>query len=188
MLRYMLLSLLGLLVGCSTHYSIEAAPMPSPSPVFEPVSVFIDDGTQGSGNAYPYDREIFSDLQNSGLFSAMAGLGADNQLIIQLQDENHHSVFPFLLSSATLFILPVKTDKDITLLAQARRHGATVAAYHYDMKFSNFGPPILDLDLKSYRRAIAILVSHLKADLARQPPFPVLRSVECCPGGEDVQI
>jgi len=188
MLRYLLLPLLGLLAGCSTHYSIEAAPLPATSPVFGPVSVFIDDGTQGSGNAYPYDREMFSNLRNSGLFSAMAGLGADNQLIIQVQDKNHHSVLPFLLSSATLFILPVKTDKDITLLAQARRDGVTVAAYHYDMNLSSFRPPILDLDLKTYRRALAILLSHLKADLARQPPFPVLRSTECCPNGEDVQI
>jgi hypothetical protein len=185
MLRYLVLSFLVCLAGCSTHYSIEAKPMPSSTPVFEPVSVFIDDGTQGSGNAYPYDHEMFNDLKASGLFSAMAGLGTDNQLIIKLQDENHHSTFPALISSATLFILPIKTDKDITLLAQARRNGSAVAVYHYTMNLNSFGPPILDLSLKSYRRAIAILLSHLKADLARQPPFPVLRSVDCC---QDEQV
>lgn len=115
-------------------------------------------------------------------------MGGDNQLLIKLQTVNNHSTLSIHVSSVTLFILPVKIDQDITLLAQARRHGITVTAYQYEIHLTNVGPPALDLSLKTVRNAKVVLMSHLKADLVHQPLFPALRFVDCCQGYKDPRI
>ncbi|WP_421705956.1 hypothetical protein [Alloalcanivorax xenomutans] len=162
--------------GCASHYSVEPALPPSSTPVFAPVTAYIDDGTQGSGNAYPYDVEIYKILVASGMFSSLSSLGPENQLIINFDTHNNEGLAAVFVSAALLFLLPIKHDFDYTLVAEARVHGTTVRQYHYRVNEQAFKAPLLDPGMRSSREAIAILMSHFLKDLADQPPFPEMSS------------
>lgn len=162
-----------LVVGCATTYTLEPAVLEMPAkPIFGPVSAYVDDGTEGNGNAWAYDVEMYDALRQSGLFSSLGTFGGSNELIVSLNVTRNSSALPALISAATVFVMPVPKDFDHQLLAVARVNGQVVKTYQYSIKEKSFKPPILDPMVKDAREAISILMSHLLADLARDKPFP----------------
>lgn len=161
-----------LVAGCTVRYSLEPAAPPSiKAPLFGPVTAYIDDGTRGSGNAWPYDVEMHQALVDSGLFSTLSSRGGNNQLIVTLEVERRSSLIPPLISAFTLFLLPVPYDFNNVLKAKAIVDGRVVKEYAYENREESFKSPATDPTVKDARRAISILMSHLISDLARDRPF-----------------
>lgn len=72
--------------GCSTTHSLALATVDhADKPLFAPVSVLIDDGTGGNGNAWPHDQEMYKQIDESGLFTALGIGGGNATLVIKLE-------------------------------------------------------------------------------------------------------
>ena len=173
MLRILVLFMYFMTAGCLTVYSIEEKEFPSQvKPIFLPISVLIDDGTKGSQNAYPYDAEIYKEMLSSGLFTSLSGLGSDYALTVSLDVDRNTSQGWFLLSSATMLLMPIPVDSDYSLDAQVWFGGVVVANYSYGMNEKGSMIPLMDVGLESAMRPYKLLLSHFLADLEKDRPLP----------------
>lgn len=101
-----------------------------------PISLFIDDGTYNSGNAYLFDHHIFKRFKESEIFYKVGTQSGawSYTLLVDFNSTSNNSAaddVAFIASAATLFLLPTKSDFTFTLKVSVVSEGALVKEYRY---------------------------------------------------------
>ena len=132
------LLILFLISGCATKNELTVKEFTSSvtSNKFVPIALFIDDGTNNSGNAYAYDHHIFERVKESNLFDKVgtSSAGWPYTIFLEFNTTNNGSAaddIAFIASAATLFLLPTKSDFTFTLKATITGQNGLVKEYRY---------------------------------------------------------
>lgn len=164
------------LAGCSTTNTLPAKEFRNHSTdAYVPITLFIDDGTRGSNNAYPYDRHIYERFQASGLFQQIgtSSKGWPYTIFVEFNVANNGDALSdaaFIASAATLFIVPTKADFTYTMKITVKADDA-VKVYRY-MDRIEYMSSILDADGHVSYETIDNLLNHFFEELQTDTVLP----------------
>jgi len=178
MKKIVVLMMIVLMVGCASTHELEkktfAKTMDSQ---FVPVSLLIDDGTGGSGNAYPYDSYIHEHIQLSGLFK---GLGSASSAPVSIFVKYNRSsngstagdTTKMLVSAATLFLVPTRVDWNYELVFTVTVNGV-VKQYRYKDRVQR-SMSIVDSGGKQEVKITQNLVNHFLEEIQKDGFIPTI--------------
>ena len=112
--KYIWMSVFLYLAGCSTTSVLPVKEFRNLSTdAYVPITLFIDDGTGGSNNAYPYDRHIYERFETSGLFQQIgtSSKGWPYTIFVDFDVINNGDALSdaaFIASAATLLLSLLK--------------------------------------------------------------------------------
>jgi hypothetical protein len=167
--------------GCATTYELEQKSFKKVvDGQYPPISLLIDDGTGGSGNAYEYDSYIFQRFSESNLFQKV---GSSHQawpisILVEynIDMNGNKAVYTtnFMASAATLFLLPVKEDLNHNLKVTINLNG-NVKEYFYTDRIKKTST-ILQAVGKDAFKSLHNLLNHFFSELQQDNILPIYRS------------
>ncbi|PRA33861.1 hypothetical protein [Pseudomonas poae] len=125
--RLIALSALALLTGCATSNTLPERTLPDGQDYLQPIHVMVDDPLNAA--------QIRNQLRETGVFrSVETGMGkpGDYSVLVRFNSQRELPPFPvILLSTATLFLLPLSQSIDTTTEFAVQQDGKALKHYSY---------------------------------------------------------
>lgn len=181
MKKLILLSIIILAVGCASISELEQKAFSNTiDGQFVPVSVLIDDGTNGSGNAVDYDARIYEHIQASNLFKHLGASPSSNVSIFAKYNSSSNGsaagdTTKLLVSAATLFLVPTRVDWNYELVVMVRvNDDSKEYRYHDRVKRS---VSIADSNGGQETEIMKNLMNHFLAEIQEDNFIPKVKSL-----------
>jgi len=125
--RVINLSVLALLTGCAATNTLPERALPDGQDYLKPIHVMVDDPLNAA--------QIRNQLRETGVFRSVEtgqGKAGDYSVLIRFNSQRDLPPFPvILLSTATLFLLPLSQSIDTTTEFSLQQNGKLLKQYSY---------------------------------------------------------